>query len=137
MGIPSVSAQQESDNGSSHLEAKRSTAAKLFSTLKPQRGKEISSYARSQPTHDSPSQNEISEVFSQGKSDPKAEERSLESYYVPITAYEGRHRYDPKATWSQAEETSLIRKLGTSKVLFSREHFFTTWRIVCATIIKT
>lgn len=119
MGIASVTAQQESDNGSPHPEPRKTTVAKLFSTLKPRRGKEISSYARSQPTHDSLSENESSEVVSKGGSDPKAEERSLESFYVPIDTYEGRHRYDPKATWSQAEETSLIRKLGTSKRLFS------------------
>lgn len=36
---------------------------------------------------------------------------NLEKYYVPIARYEGRHRYDPKATWTEAEETSLIRRL--------------------------
>jgi MFS family permease len=35
----------------------------------------------------------------------------LEKYYVPIDRYEGRHRYDPKATWTEAEEKSLIRRL--------------------------
>ena len=42
---------------------------------------------------------------------PKVDEYSLDKYYVPIEAYEGRHRYDPKATWSETEERSLIRKL--------------------------
>ena len=36
---------------------------------------------------------------------------TLEKYYVPIEKYEGRHRYDPKATWTEAEEKSLIRRL--------------------------
>ena len=36
---------------------------------------------------------------------------SLEKFYVPIERYEGRHRYDPKATWTEAEEKSLIRRL--------------------------
>lgn len=135
MGISSVTAQQESDSGSPHPEPRKTTVAKLFSTLKPRRGKEISSYARSRPTRDSFSGNESSEVVSKGGSDPKAEERSLESYYVPIATYEGRHRYDPKATWSQAEETSLIRKLGTSTRLFQRV-VFTTWRMIRKKIIE-
>lgn len=41
----------------------------------------------------------------------EGDEASLERYYVPIETYEGRHRYDPKAAWSHAEETALIRKL--------------------------
>ena len=36
---------------------------------------------------------------------------SLEKFYVPIERYEGRHRYDPSATWTEAEEKSLIRRL--------------------------
>ena len=36
---------------------------------------------------------------------------SLEQYYAPIDTYEGRHRYDPKATWSTSEENNLIRRL--------------------------
>ena len=35
----------------------------------------------------------------------------IEQYYVPIDTYEGRHRYDPKATWTKAEERALIRRL--------------------------
>ncbi|KAG8530560.1 uncharacterized protein KY384_005063 [Bacidia gigantensis] len=38
-------------------------------------------------------------------------EHGLEQYYVPIDTYEGRHRYDPKATWTPDEEKALIRKL--------------------------
>lgn len=120
IGIASVSAQHESEKGSPHPAPRRTTVAKVFSTLKPRRGKEVSSYARSQPTLDSLSKNEISEVVLTGGPDPKAKERSIESYYVPIDTYEGRHRYDPKATWSQAEETSLVRKLGRSKTLLSQ-----------------
>ena len=35
----------------------------------------------------------------------------LERYYVPIDSYEGRHRYDPKAKWSEEEERVLVRRL--------------------------
>ena len=38
-------------------------------------------------------------------------EGGLERYYVPIDSYEGRHRYDPKAQWTEAEEKALVRKL--------------------------
>lgn len=31
--------------------------------------------------------------------------------YEPIQEYEGRHRYDPKAQWTEEEEKKLVRKL--------------------------
>lgn len=34
-----------------------------------------------------------------------------EDYYVPIESYEGRHRYDPKFTWTKEEEKKLVRKI--------------------------
>lgn len=36
---------------------------------------------------------------------------SLERFYEPIDAYEGRHRYNPKAQWSKGEEQILIRRV--------------------------
>ena len=36
---------------------------------------------------------------------------TLEKFYVPIERYEGRHRYDPTATWTDAEERSLLKRL--------------------------
>lgn len=38
-------------------------------------------------------------------------EGGLERFYVPIAAYEGRHRYDPKARWTETEEKALVRRL--------------------------
>ena len=38
-------------------------------------------------------------------------EASLEPFYVPIDSYEGRHRYDPRARWTEAEEKALVRKV--------------------------
>ncbi|KAH8906744.1 MFS general substrate transporter [Coniochaeta sp. PMI_546] len=32
-------------------------------------------------------------------------------YYEPIAEYEGRHRYDPAAQWTEAEEKKLVRRL--------------------------
>ena len=31
--------------------------------------------------------------------------------YKPIEGFEGAHRFDPSATWTQAEENALIRKV--------------------------
>ena len=35
-------------------------------------------------------------------------------FYEPIPEYEGYHRYDPKETWTPAEEKRLVRKVGFS-----------------------
>jgi hypothetical protein len=34
-------------------------------------------------------------------------------YYEPIAEYEGRHRYDPAAQWTDGEEKRLIRRVCT------------------------
>jgi hypothetical protein len=46
-------------------------------------------------------------------------EESLEQFYMPIEGYEGRHRYDPKARWTEAEEKALIRRVGVQSHLVS------------------
>ena len=33
-------------------------------------------------------------------------------FYEPIENYEGRHRYDPKITWTDEEEKRLIRRVS-------------------------
>ena len=33
-------------------------------------------------------------------------------FYEPIANYEGRHRYDPKITWTDEEEKRLIRRVS-------------------------
>src|SRR3954465_5485951 len=32
-------------------------------------------------------------------------------YYEPIDTYEGKHRWDPNAEWTEQEERRLVRKL--------------------------
>jgi hypothetical protein len=32
--------------------------------------------------------------------------------YEPIPEYEGRHRYDPSAEWTEKEEGKLVRRVG-------------------------
>ena len=34
--------------------------------------------------------------------------------YKPIEKYEGRHRFDPRATWSEGEEKKLVRRVSNS-----------------------
>ncbi|KAA8911561.1 major facilitator superfamily domain-containing protein [Sphaerosporella brunnea] len=36
---------------------------------------------------------------------------ALKNYYKPIDSYEGAHRYDPTATWSEQEEKAIVRKI--------------------------
>ena len=66
-------------------------------------------------------------VTGKGLSDASSDEVSLEvkpqragetfaqggqtRYYKPIDAYEGRHRWDPNAEWTEKEETLIIRKV--------------------------
>ena len=35
-------------------------------------------------------------------------------FYEPIPEYEGRHRYDPTAQWTEKEEKRLLRKVINS-----------------------
>lgn len=37
--------------------------------------------------------------------------------YKPIEGFEGTHRFDPSATWTQAEENALIRKVRARNYL--------------------
>ncbi len=37
--------------------------------------------------------------------------------YAPIEKYEGAHRFDPKATWTEAEELSLVRRVRIDVLL--------------------
>jgi hypothetical protein len=39
--------------------------------------------------------------------------------YAPIEKYEGAHRFDPKATWTEEEELSLVRRVRID-VLFAK-----------------
>jgi len=32
-------------------------------------------------------------------------------FYEPINSYEGKHRWDPKAEWTEAEEKRVVRRL--------------------------
>lgn len=41
--------------------------------------------------------------------------------YAPIPEYEGKHRYDPTAEWTEKEEKVLVRRVKSSP------HYQPTW----------
>lgn len=41
-------------------------------------------------------------------------EGGLTKFYEPIPEYEGRHRWDPTAEWTPAEEKKLVRRVRLS-----------------------
>ena len=43
---------------------------------------------------------------------PAFQEEHARDCYAPIDSYEGRHRYDPTAQWTEAEERVLVRKVS-------------------------
>ncbi|QRV97941.1 major facilitator superfamily transporter [Ceratobasidium sp. AG-Ba] len=51
--------------------------------------------------------------------DPK-----LGKFFVPIPEYEGLHRFDPKATWTEAEERCLVRKIDKRIMIWCCVMFF-------------
>ena len=84
----------------------------IFHNLKGQSGDgSHSAFAKSNPP--SILKSDIDDVAGELKTIPGANESvdRLERFYVPIETYEGRHRYDPKAMWTEVEERSLIRRL--------------------------
>ena len=105
-----VSTHSEFESGPT--ERRRSHVGNIFHNLKSRSGGEgLSAYAKANP-------NTIVKRDLDGNGDDlktiiDANESvdTLEKFYVPIETYEGRHRYDPKATWTEAEERSLIRRL--------------------------
>jgi hypothetical protein len=40
-----------------------------------------------------------------------ANDTSLRNFYKPIDSYEGAHRYDPTAQWTEGEEKRIVRKI--------------------------
>ncbi|KAF8756758.1 transporter [Rhizoctonia solani] len=49
---------------------------------------------------------------------------TLGKYFVPIAEYEGMHRFDPKATWTEAEERHLVRKVDKLIMVWCCVMFF-------------
>ena len=49
---------------------------------------------------------------------PVFQELHARDCYAPIDSYEGRHRYDPTAQWTEAEERVLVRKVSLYQKAF-------------------
>ena len=56
----------------------------------------------------------------------------LQKFYEPIASYEGRHRYDPTAQWTEQEERTLVRRVRSMNAF----HKFPTLT-TCSLIIKS
>ncbi|KAL8722092.1 MAG: hypothetical protein Q9225_001336 [Loekoesia sp. 1 TL-2023] len=89
---------------------RKPTLARLFSGVR-SKPNEASTFAGPQFYQIGTSEEGAVGRSANGGLSSKVEEVGLEKYYVPIDTYEGRHRYDPKATWSEAEERALIQRL--------------------------
>lgn len=91
--------------------AKKSTISRLFSVLRTPPASEASTFARPQYAYANGVEEEGHGERRKSEIGIEGDEASLEEFYVPIEAYEGRHRYDPKATWTTEEERALIKRL--------------------------
>ena len=91
--------------------SERSRFARIFTKLKSESTNEESTFARTQHTYADGSEERFLGESQKLELVSKADEVSLNKYYVPIDTYEGRHRYDARATWSKEEERALIRRL--------------------------
>ena len=92
--------------------SEQSRFARIFNGLRSQSTNKESAFARTtQYTYADGSEQAFVGESQKSELVSQAEEVSLDKYYVPIDAYEGRHRYDAKATWSTEEEKALIRRL--------------------------
>ncbi|KND02532.1 uncharacterized protein SPPG_09076 [Spizellomyces punctatus DAOM BR117] len=52
------------------------------------------------------------------------DDEALANHYQPRADYEGRHRWDPKASWTAEEEKKLVRKIDLRIMLFVCLMFF-------------
>ena len=111
MGTKRNPAARTSGDNITELPSERSAFASLFSTSKTKPTDVPSSFAGTQSKYANASEEESIGGSLKPERTPEGDDISLEKYYAPIDTYEGRHRYEPQATWSQAEEKALIRKL--------------------------
>jgi len=50
-------------------------------------------------------------------------EGGLTKFYAPIPEYEGRHRWDPTAEWTDAEEKKLVRRVSLNlyRIIYNKD----------------
>ncbi|KAL8780114.1 MAG: hypothetical protein Q9194_001084 [Teloschistes cf. exilis] len=115
---------QTSSHDLPHSASRKSGISKLFSTLGKQRLNDASTFATDHFTHTDSSGEERAGKGVTGELGSRDDVNSLDRYYVPIDTYEGRHRYDPKATWTLEEEKALIRRLDVRVCAYCCLMFF-------------
>ena len=66
------------------------------------------------PTHKAPSDSSINRLdeFENPADESVFNDPKVVEFYEPIENYEGRHRFDLKATWSEYEEKKLVRRVS-------------------------
>ena len=120
---PGVNTYSKPEQESGSSQTGRNAFGALLHGLRGRSGATGSAFAKTIPsTHLASSEEYASD--SKPVPSPSDSVDTLEKYYVPIETYEGRHRYDPKATWSEAEETSLIRRLDVRVCAYCCFMFF-------------
>ncbi|KAI4154716.1 MAG: hypothetical protein LQ340_001491, partial [Diploschistes diacapsis] len=87
-----------------------SGAARFVRRLRGQPDAKETAFATDLARSETSSETFAGDVNFKGTTD-STDNTSLEKYYVPIDSYEGRHRYDPKAKWTEEEERTLVRQL--------------------------
>ncbi|KAL8735844.1 MAG: hypothetical protein Q9181_002673 [Wetmoreana brouardii] len=93
---------------------RQSTLGRLLSSFARQRPNDASAFASDHLTRTNTSEEDIDGKGLKPESGTLGERgdvNGLEQFYIPIDTYEGRHRYDPRATWAPEEERALIRRL--------------------------
>ena len=110
--VPGVSTHSDPELEPRSTQTGRSGLGGFFHSLKSRSGAgDQSTFAKETPASVPKRDPEDVAGDLKGTPSPNDSVDALEKYYVPIEKYEGRHRYDPKATWTEAEEKSLIRRL--------------------------
>ena len=87
-----------------------SGAARFIRRLRGQPDAKETAFAIDLARSETSSETFAGDVNCKGTTD-STDDTSLEKYYVPIDSYEGRHRYDPRAKWTEEEERALVRRL--------------------------
>lgn len=102
-----------------------SALARLLSKFIPQRPNEASTFAGDDSARTDTSDEDFGgEGLKPKLGDTRNDVNGLEQYYVPIDTYEGKHRYDPKATWTHGEERALTRRLDVRVCAYCCLMFF-------------
>lgn len=86
----------------SSIDKKDNSASASFSSLGPGKESAVTSTTTLPESADA-SNADCGAVF--------GNDTKLAKYYKPVAGYEGEHRFDPEAEWTDAEEAIIVRKI--------------------------